>query len=395
MKQVVVLCAALIGGIDFASHGATGYSTPVDPATIELSPYVFTGFVDTPDGHGSGSVAVHPRLVLGAAHVNFDNLSTWLPAGSIQWFWKWNESGYPPDGGGLYLTGYYYFSNYSSNAIRYGGSDPRTYQLDFVVNYSVTQDAAGGLAADWVEDGKKLLTSGKRSKRITGYPSGIYKGLPDHPFKYKMHEMSFNKDLSSKSDNYLQADGIETGKGNSGGPAWVWDSNKWVLAGVTVSGLNFIFDTRSTVGICSLNKASWNLILSALQKTGGAESLYKKISLLENVPTAIPDQSAIGRTFQVGQLLGGIQGVKLNLLVNHPRQGDLIVTLRSPTGKTVTLLSAVAKNKASPRNLVFANKTVSGFSGLSANGTWTLTVKDAYRSDTGSIQSGSLEITTK
>jgi subtilisin-like proprotein convertase family protein len=81
--------------------------------------------------------------------------------------------------------------------------------------------------------------------------------------------------------------------------------------------------------------------------------------------------------------------------VNHQRQGDLIVTLRSPTGKTVTLLSAVAKNKASPRNLVFANKTVSGFSGLSANGTWTLTVKDAYRSDTGSIQSGSLEITTK
>jgi len=69
--------------------------------------------------------------------------------------------------------------------------------------------------------------------------------------------------------------------------------------------------------------------------------------------------------------------------------------LRSPSGKTVTVVSAVAKNKPSRSNFFLSAKAIAGFNNLPPNGTWTLTVRDAYRQHTGSLGSGSLEITTR
>lgn len=371
------------------------YPTPVDSAELSQAPYFYTGLVRSVSGSGSGSVAVHPNLVLGCAHVNYTDANTWRPAGSIEWFWRWNQGEYPLANQGQYLTGYYYFTSYQANAEKYGKADAKTFADDFVANYSATLFTAGGYAAGWVEDGKKYLTTGGRSKIITGYPAGRYSWYPSHPDKYRMHATTFNTNMKANKETYLELNGVQTGKGNSGGPVWVWGGDNWALAGVYVSGLGFPESIWSSIGVCCLNKKWWTLILAALGQTSGSVELFKKTANLSEVPVSIPDQTAISRVFAVSGMVGVIQGVKLNLSANHSRQGDLIVTLRSPTGKTVTLLSAVAKNKASPRNLVFADKTVSGFSGLSANGTWTLTVKDAYRSDTGSIQSGSLEITTK
>jgi len=116
--------------------------------------------------------------------------------------------------------------------------------------------------------------------------------------------------------------------------------------------------------------------------------------VLENVPVVVPDQSVVERMFTVSSVVGVIQGVKLNLAITHPRQGDLAVTLRSPSGKTVSLLSAVVKTKPSRVNLIFTGKKVSGFTNLSPNGVWTLTVRDRYSQGVGFLQSGSLEITT-
>ena len=116
---------------------------------------------------------------------------------------------------------------------------------------------------------------------------------------------------------------------------------------------------------------------------------------LENVPVAVPDQSVVERTFTVSGLVGVIQGVKLNLAITHRRQGDLAVTLRSPSGKTVSLLSAVVKTKSSRVNLIFTGKKVSGFTNLSPTGVWTLTVRDKFSQDVGFLQRGSLEITTR
>lgn len=383
----------LILGISPVVHGGPGFPSPVDPAEVTLSPFAYTGIVETADATGSGAVAIHPRLVLGCAHVNFTEANTWHPNGAIRWFWKWNQGFYPEISDGTMLTGYFHFSTYRGNALRLGMDSPRTFAVDFVANYSTTRDLAGGYAAGWVEDGKAALTTGGRSKLISGYPSGRYP--VDDPLEYRMHSTEFAEDMEVDRDNYLGLDGVETGAGNSGGPVWVWEGEDWAFAGVLVSGLEESLDGFSSIGVCSLNSGGWGVITSALRQTKTAGSLLQRTFSLGGVPAAIPDQSSLSRTFSASGLVGVIQGVKLSLGVTHQRQGDLIITLRSPSGKTVTLLSAVAKNKSSRANLSWSKRAVSGFANLPANGTWTLTVRDAYRQHTGSVQSGSLEITTR
>lgn len=378
-----------------AGWGATGYPTPVDPAWVESSPYVYTGMVRADGATASGSAAIHPRLVLGCAHLNFrDEDATWVPAGTVRWFWKRNLGDHPPDSQGMLLTGYYYFSGYQSSFQQYGVSDARTYRSDFVVNYSATQDTAGGLAAGWVENGTLALTQGRISKIISGYPSSRYgSGDPD---RYRMHTTDLSQDFRVSRDNYLTLSGSETGRGNSGGPVWVWIRNSWAFAGVVVSGFQRAQDAgRSLIGVYALNPAGLGLVLAAARDAGGSTNLTRKSFPLAGVPAAIPDQSTVGRTFTVSGLVGVIAEVKISLAVSHQRQGDLIVTLRNPAGKTVTLLSAVAKNKPSRAHLSWSGRAVSGFTGLSANGNWSLAVRDSYRQHTGTLQSASLEITTR
>lgn len=383
----------LILGISPAVHGGAGFPSPVDPAEVTLSPFAYTGIVETADATGSGAVAIHPRLVLGCAHVNFTEANTWHPNGAIRWFWKWNQGFYPEISDGTMLTGYFHFSTYRGNALRLGMDSPRTFAVDFVANYSTTRDLAGGYAGGWVENGKTALTSGETSKLISGYPSGRY--AAEDPLEYRMHSTEFTGNMEVDWDNYLGLDGVETGAGNSGGPVWVWDGTDWAFSGVLVSGLEAGVDGLSSIGVCALNSGAWKLITSALRQTKTAAHLFKKTFPSVGAPVAIPDQASVGLTFTASGLVGVIQAVKVSLGVTHQRQGDLIITLRSPSGKTVTLLSAVAKNKSSRANLSWSKRAVSGFANLPANGTWTLTVRDAYRQHTGSVQSGSLEITTR
>ena len=52
-------------------YGQTIYPSPVGPAEVGLSPYLYTGLIETTDGYtGSGSVAVHPKLVLGLSLIH-------------------------------------------------------------------------------------------------------------------------------------------------------------------------------------------------------------------------------------------------------------------------------------------------------------------------------------
>ena len=368
--------------------------SPVEPADVGRFPYFYTGLIDTEGGYmGSGSVAVHPKLVLGCAHMNYGDNGAWLPARAIRWFWKWNQGNSPEYSDGMMLTGYYYFSSYKTSVRKYGMDDSLTFQFDFVANYSATQNTAGGYAGGWVEDGKQYLTTGGFNKLISGYPAGRYN--EGDPNEHRMHSTEFSDNLDVSWENYLGLDGVETGPGNSGGPVWVLRNGEWAFAGVLVSGTEYLYNQWSSIGVCSLNKQGWGLITSALRRTGSTGDLFKKTVALENVPVAIPDQSSVSCTFTVSGLVGVIQGVKLNLAINHARQGDLAVTLRSPSGKTVTVLSAVVKKRSSRINLTLSRKQVSGFTNLSPNGVWTLTVRDSYQQDVGSLQSGSLEITTR
>lgn len=372
----------------YPSVVATNQTGPSAP-----SPYLYTGLVGTDDASGSGSVAVHPRLVLGCAHVNTDMNDVWLPQGSIRWFWKWNEGDYPDDSDGILLTGYFYFSSYSSAVARFGGASPRAFMQDFVANYSATQDTAGGEAAPWVDDGKRALISGNLSKRITGYPAGRY----DYgdPLEYRMHETDFDDDMEVDRDNYLGLDWVETGAGNSGGPVWVWLDGEWALAGVLVSGLEWYYDGWSSIGVCSLNRAGWGLITSALRQVGSASDYFTQTFSAGSLPAKLPDRGTVSRNFTVTGLAGAIQQVKLTLAATHARGGDISVTLRGPAGKTITVVKPVSLSKSSAPNLTLTAQDVKGFQNLFANGTWTLVLRDNFANLTGSLQSASLQITTR
>jgi subtilisin family serine protease len=84
-----------------------------------------------------------------------------------------------------------------------------------------------------------------------------------------------------------------------------------------------------------------------------------------------------------------IDSLKLNLDLAHSYRGDLVVKLTSPSGKTATI-SDRAGGSADDLKGSF---DLSAFKGESAKGTWTLTVEDKARRDTGTLKNWSLEAT--
>jgi len=130
-------------------------------------------------------------------------------------------------------------------------------------------------------------------------------------------------------------------------------------------------------------------------------------SLTPNVPVTIPDNGTAVSTLQVGQNVT-LSDVNVRVEINHTYVGDLIVSLRSPAGTTVTLLSRpscgdnnmnVTFDDSSNVNLQnHCNGTtpwysgvarpyqpLSAFNGQSSAGTWTLTVSDNQGADTGTL----------
>ena len=112
----------------------------------------------------------------------------------------------------------------------------------------------------------------------------------------------------------------------------------------------------------------------------------------------------IGQSFKVADL-----NVSVNL--NHTYVGDLIITLKSPTNKVVTLFkrrggdgqnlvntifddesTALLQNSTAPFTGSFKPETVlSAFDGSIAKGTWTLTVSDRAWYDTGTLNSWQMD----
>ena len=111
---------------------------------------------------------------------------------------------------------------------------------------------------------------------------------------------------------------------------------------------------------------------------------------------------------------GSIQDVNvLNLDISHTWINDLIITLTSPQGTSVTLISRICNSQ----NNILTNlddeagnsyasmpcpptnndtyqpfEALSAFDGEDLNGTWTLTIEDVFNQDGGSLNAWSLEI---
>ncbi|CAM2009934.1 proprotein convertase P-domain-containing protein [Acanthopleuribacter pedis] len=112
------------------------------------------------------------------------------------------------------------------------------------------------------------------------------------------------------------------------------------------------------------------------------------------VDTAIPDDTAAGltSTFDVTGATGSVsENMQVAINITHTWRGDLIVTLTSPAGTTVTLHN---RTGSSADDLIgtFGDdlptaEPLSGFAGEDPNGTWTLTVSDNANLDTGTFNS--------
>ncbi len=84
-----------------------------------------------------------------------------------------------------------------------------------------------------------------------------------------------------------------------------------------------------------------------------------------------------------------IDSLKLSLDLPHTYRGDLVVTLTSPSGKTAT----VHNRQGGSADDLRGSFDLSAFKGESTQGTWTLSVEDKARMDTGTLKSWSLEAT--
>ena len=130
-------------------------------------------------------------------------------------------------------------------------------------------------------------------------------------------------------------------------------------------------------------------------------------TLEPNVPVTIADLGTAVSNLQVSQNVT-LSDVNVRVQINHTYVGDLIVSLRSPAGTTVTLLSRpacgdnnmnVTFDDSSSINLQnHCNGTtpwysgvarpyqpLSAFNGQSSAGTWTLTVSDNAAGDSGTL----------
>lgn len=396
-RALLLFC--LLGSWVFAAIEPT--VVPQGRETYE--PLYYTGVIETdvPYGNGtswisvaSGAVAGHPRMVLSCAHLNYTKGIGWHGAGSTRWFLHWNQSGKPSNLGatGLTLSGFYRFNGYASltEADRNSrSSSKKTFAQDYVVHYHVSQNTANGYFAPLWASGAELLAKPSFMKKISGYPSGQYQSGDPLNYRYRMHEtVPFAKKATVSFGAYMHISGVTTYGGNSGGPIWGWVNGRWAHAGVVVSS-----DSKTMCGVVANHPSGMSLIVSALKDQFSDSATYLNSFAAIGVGT-IPDAGTLTRTFTVANMLGGVESIKLNLNIQHPRRGDLVITLRSPRNKTVTVLQSVPIKNSSPANLS-SILNVNGFSSADPNGTWTLTIKDVYKTRSGNLLAAGMDISTR
>lgn len=364
------------------ANGATNYPTPIGLGQEKTYPYNFTGLIENAYYYGSGVVARNPKIVISCAHVTYD----WHWLKNAHWHWAWNSESYPKTSDGLLMNGYVYWDSYAQAVWRYGEASNSAFELDLVgyFNYS-TDVAGGGYAGAWADGVSALLTTSP--KLITGYPSGRY--VEGDRREFQMHSTGyFTSQFHRERGRYLGLDGVETGAGNSGGPAWVSDGTTLLLAGVLVSGLEKSIDGMSSVGIVGLDKPGWDLIDSALAKAAVVTQSFTNTNI-----APVPDPGSLTRSIKVSGMPKTIKALQVALNVAHERRGDLVITLRSPSGRTITLFQG--RGFDTRPNVAANSVSYSNFDGLNPNGDWILTVRDRLAGNAGLFQSLVLKISAK
>jgi subtilisin family serine protease len=103
---------------------------------------------------------------------------------------------------------------------------------------------------------------------------------------------------------------------------------------------------------------------------------------------AVKDLAKVSSTLSFDKDVA-LDSLKLSLDLPHTYRGDLVVTLTSPSGKTAT----VHDRTGGGADDLKGSFDLSAFKGEKTKGTWTLTVEDKAKADTGTLKSWGLEAT--
>ncbi len=123
-----------------------------------------------------------------------------------------------------------------------------------------------------------------------------------------------------------------------------------------------------------------------------------------NTSAPIRDNSATRVSLTV-PTVGRVADITASVTLTHTYVGDLVITLTSPSGKVITLFNrrggsgdnltgttfddaaatAITAGRAPYSGSFRPEQALSGFDGLAANGTWTLTVTDRAGGDVGTV----------
>ncbi|MBN8722377.1 MAG: proprotein convertase P-domain-containing protein [Acidobacteria bacterium] len=138
------------------------------------------------------------------------------------------------------------------------------------------------------------------------------------------------------------------------------------------------------------NRPARNMPATAdlVSRSNSPREATKTISLSAQPNSQIRDLQSVSSTIDVADDVN-ISQVKVNIDIAHTYQGDLVVKLRSPEGKEVTLHN---RTGGSADNLVF-EANPADFNGLSSKGAWSVVVEDKANQDTGTFKSWNLSIT--
>jgi len=135
-----------------------------------------------------------------------------------------------------------------------------------------------------------------------------------------------------------------------------------------------------------------------------------------NVPLAISASGTptVTSTLSVADT-ATVADVNVKLNITHSWDADLVVSLKSPSGTSVTLFSKIGSSGDNFTNTILDDQAatsiaagsapfsgtfkpspgaLSSFTGAALNGTWTLTVQDTATQDGGTLNSWSIDITT-
>lgn len=127
---------------------------------------------------------------------------------------------------------------------------------------------------------------------------------------------------------------------------------------------------------------------AAVKAPGAAQETEQTVRASATPNLSVPDNSKVESTLHVNDALT-LKGGSVSVDIPHSYRGDLVVTLTSPSGKSLTL----ANREGGSADDLKAKFDLSSFAGEPTQGDWKLTVEDKAKQDVGTLKAWDLELT--